>query len=145
MTVPSTSSKSSDGAVDIRGDDDMDATWFGASTVGGLSTLGAASAGGGGSDAESGNGWDDDEHDLGDLVSPLTTSRKFQTADAHVVDHVPRIASPTLMDASSTAPVVDQSVIVSEAKDDNLDGGSFGAVVDHTPSVTKISQWNQST
>ena len=132
-------------ATDIRHDDDMDGTWFGASTIGGVSTVGAST--GGGSTASSGaggSGWDDDENALDDLASPTTSKRPL--GENHVVDHVPSISSPPLMDASM-AVVVDPSVISSQNEgdadeDQNIDGGNFGAVVDHTPSVARVSHYS---
>eukprot|EP00980_Cylindrotheca_fusiformis_P008123 scaffold1727_cov133-Cylindrotheca_fusiformis.AAC.26 len=136
--------KPGDVETDNRADDGMDATWFGASTFGGVSTLGAASAGGAsGADSTSagGNGWEDESHGLGDIVSPLV-ARGLTADSGHLVDHVPRMTSPPPMDAS-TAVVVDRSVLSSETKEDshgdNFDAGNFGAVVDHTPSVARVS------
>lgn len=130
-------------AGDRQDDDEEDGgTWFGASTVGGVSTVGASGEASTAEDDSSRGGWDDDGDILDDLASPTSNARRLRSNERHdVVDHVPQIAPPGPTDAS-LAVMVDPSVASSHAKEeneDNIDTGSFGAVVDHTPSITKAS------
>ncbi|KAL3934807.1 MAG: hypothetical protein SGBAC_009549 [Bacillariaceae sp.] len=128
---------------DARGDDGMDATWFGASTVGGLSTLGAGSAGGasgGDSAMGDGNGWEDDG--LGGLTSPITYRKQHVGDSDHLVDRIPRLGSPTPID-TSTAANAEPSVLTGEEKDstdgENLDDeedDQMPPLVDHVPEQT---------
>ena len=117
--------------TDIKQDDDMDGTWFGTSTIGGASTA-------------AGDGWDDDEglETLGELACEAKSSHD-PADEKHLVDHVPdlSVARPTDM---STGVVVDPSEVSSQRQEDNtdvnIDGGSFGAVVDVTPSEPQPSR-----
>jgi chromosome segregation ATPase len=114
-----------------RNDDDMDGTWFGASTLGGASTVGSTAGG---------DGWDDDEQELEQVAAGNAQSGPGQNKANHVVDHVPPRSNKRPAAGTSTAVVVDPSVVLSQEKEDddaNSDGGSFGAVVDHTPSVSQ--------
>ncbi|CAJ1951890.1 unnamed protein product [Cylindrotheca closterium] len=136
--------KTGETEADVRAYDDTDATWFGASTVGGLSTLGAASAGdASGEDSATmggGNGWEDDG--LGELMSPLTDRRQRAGDSDHLVDRIPRIGSPTPVD-SSTAANAEPSVLSGEEKDstdgENLEdeaADEMPPLVDHVPEQT---------
>ena len=119
-------------ASDNRPDTDIDGsvTWFGASTLGGMSSAMG--------DGDSGTGWVED--DLGDLASPVVPRPVQTPVNDHLVDHIPSLASPRHVDANlSTAVTVDQSVVSNQTQDDKMGGGLFGAVVDHTPSVDPIA------
>mmetsp|Transcript_36641 Transcript_36641/g.88507 ORF Transcript_36641/g.88507 Transcript_36641/m.88507 type:complete len:2971 (+) Transcript_36641:79-8991(+) len=134
---------------DAQQEDDMDGTWFGASTVEGVSTVGASSAAGGGStgdvDNDSGSGWDDDGQVLDDITSPITQP-SIQASEQHLVDHVPSLVSPPPITTDvSMAVAYDPSVVSSQGPDDtNQDEktveGLFGDIVDHTPSVAAVSR-----
>lgn len=124
----------------IPEEDDLEdgGTWFGASTLGGTSTIGASGDASTGENSSAG-GWNDDAAVLDDLASPVSTVPKSD--GSHLVDHVPKIAQSHPTDAS-TAALVDRSVASSheqEEREGNIDVGDFGDVVDHTPSVTRTS------
>jgi len=117
---------------DNRLDADVDgsATWFGASTLGGISSAAG--------DDDSGTGWDEDD-DLGDLASPVAPRPTQTPINDHLVDHVPPLTSPRNVDTNaSTAVAIDPSVVSNQTQEDKIAGGLFGAVVDHTPSVDPI-------
>lgn len=149
VSVAATSMRTQDAGNNVQEDDDMDGTWFGASTVGGISTVGASSAAAGGStgagDDDSGTGWDDDAQTVEEL-GYSTTQRSVPIAEQHLVDHVPSVASAPRADTNaSMAVLADPSVVSSQAQEDNAqdertDEGLYGAVVDHTPSVAAVSR-----
>jgi len=141
---------------ETKNEDDMDGTWFGASTIGGSTGMG--------------DGWDDDDVDVDDdddvnidddledkdgdtdnndetdlekldapnMSTPPTSSSLSAITKPHkdVVDHVPTQKTAPPGD-SSVAVVVDPSVVADNKKEDNndsnIDTGSFGAIVDQTP------------
>jgi len=118
---------------DNRPEADIDgsATWFGASTLGGISSAVG--------DDDSGTGWDED--DLGDLASPVNPRPLPTPLNDHLVDHIPSLASPRNVDTNaSTTVAIDPSIVSNQTQDDKIGGGIFGAVVDHTPSVDPISR-----
>jgi chromosome segregation ATPase len=127
----SLATRASEIEADIKQDDDMDGTWFGTSTAGGASTTG-------------GDGWDDDE-ELEGTTPPDAKLPAGPSEEKHMVDHVPDlgIARPGDM---STAVVMDPSEVSSEGEegnnDENMEGGSFGAVVDVTPSEPRRSRYS---
>ena len=130
----------------VKQDDDMDGTWFGASTAGGASSGGPSSRD---ESSAGGDGWGDDNQALDEIA--LVGDRRataVQADENHLVDHVPSLASLRPTDAS-TAVVVDPSVVSSQANeennDENIDAASFGAVVDHTPSEPQPSVYSATT
>jgi len=125
-----------DNRSDICHENNIDGstTWFGASTLGGISSTeadGSILA-----DDDSGRGWDDDAGILDDLISPVIP-RIVRDTENVLVDHVPSDTSTHNVDTNaSLAVAVDPSVISSQSIQD---GNLFGAVVDHTPSVEPTS------
>jgi len=128
------------GSGNVCDDNDIDGsgTWFGASTLGGMSS--AAADGSIAGDDNSDTGWDDDAQVLDNLASPVVP-RSVQDPANILVDHVPSVSSPRHIDTNaSMAVVVDPSIVSSQNTQDEKIGGSlFGAVVDHTPSVDYAS------